>query len=374
MKPVLPGGRLGILGGGQLGRMLALECRRLDIRTVCFDPTAGGPAEQACDEAVVAPFSDVAAAVAMAERCDAVTLEWENVPAELVDAVAEAAPTFPSASVLRTIQDRLTQRQFLAQHGLAQTEFAKADTLEDVRAFGFPCVLKTRRHGYDGKGQAVLRSEGDLPKAEALLREAKIPCIAERFVDFDKEISVILARGRDGAAAVYPVAENVHKNGILHTTFAPARIAPELGRKAALLALGAADRLEHVGVLAVELFVKGQDVLVNELAPRVHNSGHYTLGACATSQFEQHVRAVCGLPLGDPAPLTQALMVNLLGELWAKGEPRWQDALAWGDLKLHLYGKAKPAPGRKMGHVLVLGEGAPQPGLAERILASLVGD
>lgn len=371
MKPVLPGGRLGILGGGQLGRMIALETRRLGIATAVFDPTPGGPAAQVCDEAVVAPFSDAAAAVALAKRCDAVTLEWENVPAELVEAVGASAPTFPSASVLRTIQDRLTQREFLASHGFPQTEFRKIDTIADLRSFGFPAVLKTRRHGYDGKGQAVVKSEADLPKSEALLREAKIPCIAERFVSFDKEVSVVLARGRDGSCAVYPIAENVHKDGILRETFAPARLPLELGRQAAVLALGIADKLGHVGVMAAEMFLAQGKLLVNELAPRVHNSGHYTLGACVTSQFEQHARAVCGLPLGDPAPLTQSLMINLLGDLWSNGEPRWEKVLARGDVKLHLYGKAKPAPGRKMGHLLVLGQAAAEPGLGERLLAEL---
>ncbi len=373
MKTVGPGGTLGILGGGQLGRMIALAARPLDIRTICFDPTAGGPAAQVCDEAVVAPFSDENAAVEMARRCGAVTLEWENVPAELVDAVAKAAPVFPGASVLRTIQDRLTQREFLKSRKFPQTDFAKADHLDDVRAFGFPCVVKTRRHGYDGKGQAVVKSDADLPKAAALLQEAKLPCIAERFVAFDKEISVILARGRDGSAAVFPLAENIHKDGILHTTFAPARVPLELGQKAAVLALGIADALGHVGVMAVELFVVKDTLLVNEIAPRVHNSGHYTLGACVTSQFEQHARAVCGLPLGDPAPTTQALMVNLLGDLWAKGEPLWDRALSRGDVKLHLYGKSRPAAGRKMGHLIVLGERAGRPGLGDELLRGLVG-
>lgn len=375
MKALPPGSRLGILGGGQLGRMIAVEARRMGYRTVCWDPVAGGPAEQVCDEAVVAEFQDENAAARFLSKVDVITFEWENVPFELAERLNAEKPLHPAPSVLATIQDRLVQRQFLAEHKLPQTEFSKADTLDDVKAFGYPCVLKTRRHGYDGKGQAVLMSEADLPKAAALLQSAKMPCVVERFVSFKKEISVILARGHDGQSAVFPIAENVHRNGILHTTLAPAHIPLSLGQKAALLALDVADRLQHVGVLAVEMFVSEgaaeRPLLINEIAPRVHNSGHYTLGACRTSQFEQHARAVLGLTLGDPQPHSPALMVNLLGDLWKNGEPRFERLLKRPDLKLHLYGKAEAKPGRKMGHLVVLGEAALSHDVGETLLRQL---
>lgn len=370
-KPLLPGATLGILGGGQLGRMIAVEARRMGYRTACWDPVAGGPAQQVCDLSYVAPFSDAKTAAAFALACDAITFEWENVPAALARTLAQSKPVRPDPAILDTIQDRLVQREFLARHGAPQADFTKVHSLADARAFGYPCVVKTRRHGYDGKGQAVVRSEADLSKVSALLGDGKNPCIAERFVDFQKEISVVLARGVDGQAAVFPIAENAHRDGILRTSLAPARVPLPLGQKAALLALKLAQALGHVGVLGVELFVVGDEVLVNELAPRVHNSGHYTLGACRTSQFEQHARAVLGLTLGDPQPHSPALMINLLGELWTNGEPRWDSVLKRADAKLHLYGKTEAKPGRKMGHIVVLGDAALSHDVGDIILGQL---
>ncbi len=358
-KTFLPGATLGILGGGQLGRMIAVEARRMGYRTVCLDPTPDCPAAQVCDEAITAPF-DAKAARALAAESDVVTLEWENVPAALVEAAAARAPVFPSSSVLSTIQDRLVQREFLKKRRLPQTAFAEVSSHAELflaaEKLGYPCLLKRRRHGYDGKGQLKLRSPRDLETAGPML---EAPCVLEAWVPFSKEVSVILARGQSGETSAFPLAENVHRGGILHTTRAPAAVPARLARRAQRLAADIARALGHVGVMAVEMFVlrNGRGLLVNEIAPRVHNSGHFTLGACKTSQFEQHVRAVCGLPLGDARLLSPVVMVNLLGELWANGEPRFFEALG-ADMKLHLYGKAKPAPGRKMGHALILGDPA----------------
>lgn len=359
MKPILPGATIGILGGGQLGRMIALEGRPLGYRFIAFDPTPDGPAAQVCDDAIVAPFTDKEKALDFAARCELITLEWENVPAELVDIITSVRPVRPEASVLRVIQDRWVQREFLKKNGFPQTDYrAVTDLKTDAKKVGYPCILKSRRNGYDGKGQSRLGGPRDLPAAAEPLR------LIERQVTFAKEISVILARAEDGRAAVYPLAENVHRNGILHTTRAPALVSEKTAQAAQDLALDIAAALGHVGVMAVEMFVLDNGgLLVNEIAPRVHNSGHFTLGACVTSQFEQHVRAICGLPLGDPSQRLPAVMINLLGNLWENGEPLWERVLSRADARLHLYGKAKPAPGRKMGHLLLLGD--PEQALAE---------
>ena len=367
---MLPGATIGLLGGGQLGRMLALEGRPLGYRFVSYDPAAGGPASQVCDKSFVAAFDDTAALTAFAAECDLVTFEWENIPAETVDLIAKTKPVWPDANGLRVIQDRWVQREFLKKHGLPQTDYRSVDGLphlEDAaNALGFSCILKTRRFGYDGKGQRRLASTADFPS------EISSPSILERQVDFVKEISVILARTEDGRTAIFPLAENSHRSGILHTTRAPASITDDVAKRARELALRTAEALGHVGVLAVELFVLADGaLLINEIAPRVHNSGHFTYGACATSQFEQHVRAICGLPLGAVEHRVPSVMINLLGDLWSGGEPRWEAALARPDVKLHLYGKAEAKPGRKMGHLLVLGDARRALSEADALLASL---
>ncbi len=281
------------------------------------------------------------------------TLEWELIPAPVLEAVAAIKPLYPEPSVLAVIQDRLTQKGFLGKHGFPQTEYGEINDVKDIPSR--PVIVKQRRHGYDGKGQARLDSPADTSKAAAILAQ---PCIWEAVVAFQKELSVILARARDGRTAVYPVAENAHRGGILHATRAPARIPSPTARRATVLALDVARALGHVGVMAVELFLLADGtLLINEVAPRVHNSGHYTLGACATSQFEQHVRAVCGLPLGESSAQS-AVMVNLLGDLWKNGEPDWRPLKAIRGLKLHLYGKSEARAGRKMGHYTVVGSGA----------------
>lgn len=362
MKPILPGGTIGILGGGQLGRMLAVEARRMGYRTIVLDPAPDGPASQASDEHIQAPLTNLKAARLLAERSDVLTMEWELIPAETLEEIEKLKPLYPNAAVLRVIADRLTQKEFLTKGGFAQAPYAAVSDLSSLEnaasKIGFPCILKRRRAGYDGKGQQTLNTRGDLPAAAKLLQA---PCVLEQKISFRMEISVILARGRDGKTSAYPIAKNVHRGGILHTTVAPARIPASIEKKARALAAALAKKLGHVGVMAVELFLlKDGTLLVNEIAPRVHNSGHFTLGACAVSQFEQHLRAVCSLPLSSGELLSPSVMVNLLGELWDKGEPRWEKVLKNPNARLHLYGKKKAAPGRKMGHVLLLGKNTKQ--------------
>jgi 5-(carboxyamino)imidazole ribonucleotide synthase len=363
---ILPGQTVGILGGGQLGRFLGIEARLMGLKTVVLDPTPNSPAAQVCDRQIVAPVGDAKAALELANLSDVVTLEWELIPAPVLEAIEAVKPLFPSSKVIRKIQDRLTQKDFLHKHDFPQTPYAavsnEAELKKAAKKIGYPCILKRRTHGYDGKGQYRLKSAKDLPGAAATL---EAPCVLEAMVDFEREVSVITAISQDGQSRAFPIAENVHKSGILHSTVAPARI--PLPQSDPVLAL--ADRigraLGHVGVMAVEMFLKTDgSVLVNEIAPRVHNSGHYTLGACATSQFEQHLRAVCGLPLGSTELQIPAVMINLLGDLWAAGEPNWNELSGLPNVKLFLYGKAKAAPGRKMGHFLFFDED-PNRALAE---------
>lgn len=354
MDPLAPGKTLGILGGGQLGRLLAEAARSLGYRTAALDASPSAPALQVVDRPIVGAVDDPSAALALASASDLVTLEWELIPVKVLEVVAAARPLFPAPSVLGVIQDRLTQKNFLRKHGFPQTPYGEAAT---ATGWKYPVILKRRSHGYDGKGQCRLGSAADAPKAAEVL---KSPCVWEKLVDFKAEISVVLARGRDGATAVYPVAENVHRNGILHATRAPARIPRDVEAKAVALAIKISEALGHVGVMAVEMFLlHDESLLVNEIAPRVHNSGHYTLGGCAVSQFEQHVRAVCGLPLGSTELREgRAAMVNLLGDLWEKGEPDWSPLKAVPGATLHLYGKSGARPGRKMGHYTVVGAAA----------------
>ena len=355
----LPGQTVGILGGGQLGRFIALEARLMGLKTVVLDPTPNSPAGQVCDAQIVAPVDDMKAALELARLSDVVTLEWELIPAEILEALEAAKrPLFPSSAVIRTIQDRLTQKDFLHKGSFPQTPYAAVSGAGELKAaakrLGFPCILKRRRHGYDGKGQLRLRSRADLSQAAALL---EAPCVLEAMVDFRRELSVIIAFSADGKARAFPIAENAHRGGILHSTTAPAAVSASESAAARALAEKIGRALGHVGVMAVELFQgRSGELLVNEIAPRVHNSGHYTLGACATSQFAQHLRAGLGMPLGSAALETPAVMINLLGELWSEGEPRWESLVQTPGVKLFLYGKEKAAPGRKMGHFLVLGD------------------
>jgi 5-(carboxyamino)imidazole ribonucleotide synthase len=358
LKALLPGATVGILGGGQLARMMALEARRMGYRIAVLDPDPEGPAAQVADHCEAGAFDDVEAALRLAERSDVLTLDTEHIPSELLEKLEPKAPVRPDASILGIVQDRFEQRRFLDAHDLPQAAHQPVDGEESLRAatriVGFPCILKTRRSGYDGKGQARLESE---PEVESAWRSVDAPSMLEAFVDFEKEISVLLARDLEGNVRFYEIPENTHERHILHTCRVPARIPKELAGQARRLGRRIADALGHVGVMAVEMFVTREGgLLVNEIAPRTHNSGHYTFGACVTSQFEQHVRAVCGLPLGDTTLLSPAVMVNLLGDLWLEGTPTFENVLSNPKARLHLYGKARPFSGRKMGHVLVLDE------------------
>lgn len=357
MKAVLPGGTVGILGGGQLARMMAFEARRMGYRVGVLDPDGAGPAAQVADFCVDGALDDVDAARALAARVDVVTLDVEHIPASLLDAIASEVCVQPAPEVFRVVQDRAAQREFLARHGLPQTRNAVfADEVELAgagSAVGFPCILKTRREGYDGKGQVRVERPDELVAAWDAVSRA--PALLEALVEFEREISVVLARGASGEIAYYPIAENEHRNHVLHVTRAPARVTAEQVIQAHAIGHRIAQAFDYIGVLAVELFAcPDGSLLVNEIAPRTHNSGHYTYGACVTSQFEQHIRAVCGLPLGAPDLLRPALMVNLLGDLWDPGPPDWAEVLRHPHATLHLYGKTPPSPGRKMGHVVFL--------------------
>ncbi len=351
MKPLLPGATIGVLGGGQLGRMMAVTARQMGYRIVVLDPSARCPTGQVADGVVVGALDDLDAAKHLARQVDVITLDTEHVPASLLEELEAITPVRPAASVLRTIQDRLVQKQFLDRIGLPQAAWAPADDLPAALArVGRPAIVKVR---YDGKGQYRVDADTDPAAIVAKLRGE--PAVVEEVVPFEREVSVVLARGADGSHRIYPIAENVHRRHILHTTRAPAPMPAAQRARAETIAISVADALGHIGVMAVEMFELADGrLLVNEIAPRTHNSGHYTYGACATSQFEQHVRAICGLPLGDPRALTGAVMVNLIGDLWSAGPPPWQHVMALPEARLHLYGKDLAAPGRKMGHVLLL--------------------
>ncbi len=345
-----PGATIGILGGGQLGRMTALAAARLGYRAHVFAGEADSPAAQVSHRATIADFGDERALDDFAAAVDVATIEFENIPAEAVRQVAGQTPISPRPEILEIAQDRLREKDFLRSIGIATTGYREvldaAALARAMRDLGAPAVLKTVRMGYDGKGQVTLRP--DTRPEEAWRQIGGAAGILEEFVDFACEISVIVARGAGGSCAAYPPVENRHVAHILDTTIAPAHIAAEVAARAEAVARHVAEKLDLVGLLAVEMFVTQRgEILVNELAPRPHNSGHWTIDACVTSQFEQLVRAICGLPLGSVAHHSDAVMKNLLGA----DVERWREALADPMAKLHLYGKSEIQPGRKMGHV-----------------------
>ena len=356
---IAPGGILGIVGGGQLGRMIAIAAANLGLKTHVFAPDADSPAFDVAAFSTVAAYDDLSALERFAGLVDVVTYEFENIPAAAAEALAARAPLHPSASALATTQDRLTEKSFINGLGIETAPFRAVDTPGDLAAalaeIGRPAVLKTRRFGYDGKGQRMIRAEGPVDPAAILAEFAGAPCILEGFVPFEREVSVVAARGRDGAFAAFDPCANEHRDHILAVTRVPAPgIAPETQAVALDTARRIAEALDYVGVLAVELFLVAEGggperVVVNEIAPRVHNSGHWTIEGATTSQFAQHVRAVCGWPLGDPSRVGGARveMHNLIGDE-ADG---WEAILARPGAHLHLYGKGEARPGRKMGHV-----------------------
>ncbi len=357
---LLPGATIGVFGSGQLGRMLALVARRMGYRIHTYSPDTDSPTGQVADVEICAPYDDLVAVRNFVRGVDVVTFEFENVAAAVAQiAEEEGVPVRPGGWVLHTTQNRQREKTFLAEAGLPIAPFVTVHNLADLQAglaqVGYPAVLKTAAFGYDGKGQAKITQPEEAETAWQAIGQQ--PAVLEAFVHFVREVSVVAARGVDGSFAHYGVIENIHRNHILDLSLAPARVAPEVAREAIEIARTVLEKLDVVGVLCVELFVTGNDrLLVNELAPRPHNSGHLTIEAAVTSQFEQQVRAVCGLPLGSTALLQPAAMVNLLGDLWTTQAPNWQAACALPTVKLHLYGKETARPGRKMGHLTVLAD------------------
>jgi 5-(carboxyamino)imidazole ribonucleotide synthase len=382
-QPVLPGSVIGVLGSGQLGRMFAIAARRMGYRVHTFSPETDTPTGQVADVEIKAHYDDLIAVRGFASDVDVVTFEFENVPAATAQAAAECAPVRPGGSVLHITQNRLREKTFLRDHGFPVTPFKAVNSLEDLKAglneFGCPSVLKTAGFGYDGKGQTKITG-GD--QAEAALASAGAQeMILEAWVDFACELSVIGARGIDGAFTHWGAIRNDHRNHILDVSIAPADLPPEIAREAVAIVRAVLEQLDVVGVLCVEFFLTaGGKLFINELAPRPHNSGHLTFDACVTSQFEQQLRTVCGLPLGSTELLRPAAMANLLGDLWPcvrgeAGEPDWAAACAFPNVKLHLYGKLEPKPGRKMGHLTAMAASADEAaGLVRKAREALSND
>ena len=362
MKPILPGASIGVLGSGQLGRMFAIAARRMGYRVHTFSPDSDTPTGQVADYEIEASYDDLDAVREFARGVSVVTFEFENVPAATVEAASEFAPVRPGGAVLHTAQHRLREKTFLAKHGFPVAPFKHVTSEAELRAalneVGSPAILKTAGFGYDGKGQSKISSPDEAARAFAALngREA----VLEAFVDFAREVSVVAARGGDGEFAHYGVIENEHRKHILDVSIAPARVTAGKASEAIEITRSVLESLDVVGVMCVEFFLaRDGRLLINELAPRPHNSGHLTFDASVTSQFEQQLRAVCGLPLGSTELLRPAAaMANLLGELWKGSEPDWRAACAFPDVKLHLYGKAEARTGRKMGHLTALADSA----------------
>lgn len=354
MKLITPNSTIGVFGSGQLGRMFALEARKLGYRVHTFSPEGDTPTGQVADKETTADYLDLDAVEKFAKSVDVVTFEFENVPAAAVETAARFIEVHPRGDILHTTQNRLREKTFLSQNGFPLAPFRHIRTLEDLRegvkALGTPAVLKTAGFGYDGKGQSKITSDPDVDAAYSSLAGAE--AVLEGFIDFEKEVSVVCARSRDGSFAHYGVIENEHANHILDVSFAPAVCSERVFNEAVEIARSVAESFEYVGTLCVEFFLtRDEKLLINEIAPRPHNSGHLTFGPCRTSQFEQQLRAVCGLPLGSTEFYRPAAMANLLGDLWAGGEPDWPSAYLDPGITVHLYGKAEPRAGRKMGHI-----------------------
>lgn len=358
MKPFLPGARVGVMGGGQLGRMFAIAARRMGYRVHTFSPEEDSPTGQLADVEIVSRYEDMEAVERFACGIDVLTFEFENIPAETVEQCSRFCEVRPSGQVLYVAQNRLREKRFLSGAGLPVAAFREISSLDQLRQAaaepGLPGVLKSASFGYDGKGQRKVEAADDLEAVWASYAGAE--AVFEKFVRFSKEISVIVARDVEGEMAAYPVCENLHANHILDVTTVPADVPESVSKEATDLAMDVAREIDLIGVLAVEMFLQEDGtLLVNEIAPRPHNSGHFSFDACVTSQFEQQLRAVCGLNLGSTELLRPAAMANLLGDLWENGEPDWAAAAAFPDVKIHLYGKAEPRPGRKMGHLVGFG-------------------
>jgi 5-(carboxyamino)imidazole ribonucleotide synthase len=361
IEPILPGAVIGVLGSGQLGRMFAIAARRMGYRVHTFSPETDTPTGQIADVEIRAQYDDLPAVRSFAAAVDVVTFEFENVLSATAEAAAEFAPVRPGGRVLHITQHRLREKTFLSSKGLPVTPFRPVRSLAELEsalaAFGYPAILKTAGFGYDGKGQTRINCPPDA--APALAAAGSQEMILEAFVDFACELSVVAARGIDGSFVHWGVIENAHQRHILDLSLAPARVPPTVMDEAISIARAVLEQLEVVGVLCVEFFLTTDGrLLINELAPRPHNSGHLTFDACVTSQFEQQLRAVCGLPLGSTELLRPAAMANLLGDLWQDGEPDWAAACRFDQVKLHLYGKLEPKVGRKMGHLTAMASSA----------------
>ncbi|MGE4531705.1 MAG: 5-(carboxyamino)imidazole ribonucleotide synthase [Acidithiobacillus sp.] len=355
---ILPGATLGILGGGQLGQMFALAARRMGYAVWVLDPDQECPAAAVADRHLCAAYDDQEALAALTNHCAAVTTEFENVPAAAMVYVEAKRPMRPSPHAVAIAQDRAQEKAFLQDIGLNVAPFASIKQAQDVVSaqfsMCFPAILKTTRFGYDGKGQVAVENAEGLEAAWSALQEAE--AVLEARIDLQQELSIVIARAADGMMVFYPVAENIHHQGVLDLSIAPAQITEHLQNAVRSSAARIAEALDYVGVLAVEFFLAQDGTLfVNEIAPRPHNSGHYTIDACVHSQFDQQVRTLCGLPLGDTRLISPVVMMNLLGDLWEKEAPHWQQLFQHPQLKLHLYGKKAARAGRKMGHINALG-------------------
>ena len=356
---ILPGATLGMLGGGQLGRMFTTAAQTMGYKVIVLDPDTNSPAGIIADQHICAKYDDQAALDQLAASCDAVTTEFENIPASTLSYLEAKTVVHPSSSALTKTQNRNIEKQFIASLGIATVPFTpihtEADIVDAESKIQFPAIMKVASFGYDGKGQVVCQSLQDAFQAFESL--GKVECVLEQRIDLEREVSVVLARNTSGQITNFPVAENVHINGILHATTVPSSVPVALIQTALDLADKIAEGLDYVGTMAVECFIStAGEVIVNEIAPRPHNSGHFTLDACATSQFEQQVRMLCDLPSGDCDLTSPVVMINLLGDVWGNSQPHWETLLAHPDIKLHLYGKKEARPGRKMGHFNVLAD------------------
>ena len=358
---ILPPAMLGMLGGGQLGRFFVIAAHEMGYRVTVLDPDPHSPAGKIADVHLCAQYDDAQALKQMAQTCVAVTTEFENVPAQTMQTLAQDCIVRPNANAVAVAQHRALEKQFIRDAGIPVAPFVVVNQTEDLPADDsalYPAILKVARFGYDGKGQARVANREQAKQAFADFKQAQ--CVLEKMLSLDYEVSVALARGADGNVVCFPTAENSHLNGILDVSIVPARAPQDIHQQAKTLAIKIAQSLDYVGVLAVEFFVSEGQLLANEMAPRPHNSGHYTIDACVTSQFEQQVRALAGLPLGDARQHSPSVMVNILGDVWYQNgqvrEPDWLKCFEHGQIKLHLYGKHEPRPARKMGHFTALDE------------------
>jgi len=357
MKSILPGSTIGVFGSGQLGRMFAIEARKMGYRVHTFSPDRDTPTGQVADIETVAEYGDLDEVKKFARLVNVVTFEFENVPSATVEMAAQFVGVHPKGEILHITQNRLREKRFLAKNGFPVGKFKHIKLIEDLQKgvdeIGVPAILKTAGFGYDGKGQTRINAADEIVEAFAAL--GGHDAVLEEFIEFEKEVSVVCARGQDGAFAHYGVIQNEHRNHILDISMAPAAVSESVFHQAVAITCSIAETIGYVGTLCVEFFLSSEEkLIVNELAPRPHNSGHLTFDACVTSQFEQQLRAVCGLPLGSTDFYRPAAMANLLGDVWENGEPNWAAALALPNIKLHLYGKTAARPGRKMGHVTAL--------------------